>query len=162
MLWMVVNPKLSYSPRPLMREQQSVGSRPRPLAGISLLLVDDDADGREVFEYSLSEAGATVTTAATAEEALERFRAAPPDVVVTDIAMLSVDGVWLCEQIRTRDDGTQHVPIIAFTALAYAKDRERIEAAGFSAYLTKPAGVDDLQEVIRSLTAPNPQSSPKA
>jgi CheY-like chemotaxis protein len=127
-------------------------STPRPLAGISLLLVDDDADGREVMEYSLTHAGATVTTAASAVDAFERFKASPPSIVVTDIAMPSLDGFWLCEQIRARSDGTQHIPVIALTALVYRKDRDRIRAAGFDAHLVKPDGLDDLQQVIRMLT----------
>jgi CheY-like chemotaxis protein len=127
-------------------------SAPRPLAGISLLLVDDDADGREVLEYSLTHAGAAVVTAAGAVEALERFKALRPTIVVTDIAMPRADGFWLCEQIRALSDGTQHVPLIALTALVYRKDRDRIRAAGFDAHLVKPYGLDDLHQVIRLLT----------
>jgi two-component system, OmpR family, response regulator MprA len=128
-------------------------STPRPLAGISVLLVDDDPDGREVLEYSLSHAGATVMTAAGARDALERFKASPPTVVVTDIAMPMLDGIWLCEQIRALGIGTPRVPIIALTALVYRNDRDRIRAAGFDAHLVKPYGLDDLQQVIRVLTA---------
>ena len=127
-------------------------STPRPLAGISVLLVDDDADGREVLEYSLNHAGATVMTAATARDALERFKASPPTIVVTDIAMPMQDGIWLCEQIRGLGGGTPSVPIIALTALVYRNDRDRIRAAGFDAHLVKPYGLDDLQQVIRLLT----------
>lgn len=125
---------------------------PRPLAGISLLLVDDDPDGREVLEYSLTHAGATVITAASAMEAFEKFKAARPTIVVTDIAMPALDGIWLCQQIRALSDGTQDVPIIALTALVYRKDRDRIRAAGFDAQLLKPTGLDDLHQVIRVLT----------
>jgi CheY-like chemotaxis protein len=127
-------------------------STPRPLAGISLLLVDDDADAREVLEYSLTHAGAAVITAAGAAEAIERFKASRPMIVVTDIAMPSLDGFWLCEQIRALSDGAQHVPLIALTALVYRKDRDRIRAAGFDAHLVKPYGLDDLHQVIRLLT----------
>jgi two-component system response regulator MprA len=125
---------------------------PRPLAGISVLLVDDDPDGREVLEYSLNHAGATVMTAASARDALERFKASPPAVVVTDIAMPMLDGIWLCEQIRALGGGMSRVPIIALTALVFRNDRDRIRAAGFDAHLVKPYGVDDLQQVIRLLT----------
>ena len=128
-------------------------SRPRPLAGISLLLVDDDADGREVVEYSLTHAGATVVTAGSAAEALEKFKASRPTIVVTDIAMPHLDGFWLCGQIRALSDGTQDVPVIALTALVYRNDRDRIRAAGFDAHLVKPNGLDDLHEVIRVLAA---------
>jgi len=126
-------------------------SAPRPLAGISLLLVDDDPDGREVVEYSLTHAGARVTTAGSAREGLEKFKASRPDVVVTDIAMPSLDGFWLCERIRELSAGGERVPVIALTALVYRKDRDRIRAAGFDAHLVKPHGLDDLHQVIRVL-----------
>jgi CheY-like chemotaxis protein len=135
-----------------MREGLPV-SAPRPLAGISLLLVDDDADGREVIEYSLTHAGARVVAAGSAREGLEQFKASRPNIVVTDIAMPSLDGFWLCEQIRKLSDGTARVPVIALTALVFRKDRDRIRAAGFDAHLVKPHGLDDLHQVIRVLTA---------
>jgi len=128
-------------------------STPRPLGGISLLLVDDDADGREVVEYSLTHAGATVVSAGSAREALEKFKTSRPDIVVTDIAMPSLDGFWLCEQIRGLSGEAERVPVIALTALVYRKDRDRIRAAGFDAHLVKPHGLDDLHQVIRVLTA---------
>jgi len=127
-------------------------STARPLAGISLLLVDDDADGREVVEYSLTHAGASVMTAGSAREALEKFKAWRPNIVVTDIAMPSPDGFWLCEQIRGLSEGARRVPVIALTALVYRQDRDRIRAAGFDAHLVKPQGLDDLHQVIRVLT----------
>ncbi|HXU89028.1 MAG TPA: response regulator, partial [Methylomirabilota bacterium] len=77
------------------------------LAGVFILLVDDDPDARELLEYALSEAGGTVVTASTAAEALERFKASSPSIVVTDVAMPSLDGVWLCEQIRALPGGHQ-------------------------------------------------------
>jgi CheY-like chemotaxis protein len=101
--------------------------------------------------YALSEAGGTVVTASTAAEALERFKASSPSIVVTDVAMPSLDGVWLCEQIRALPGGDQ-VPVVALTALAFPRDRDRIRAAGFDAHLPKPYGLDDLQKVIELLT----------
>ena len=120
------------------------------LAGVSILLVDDDPDGRELLEYALSEAGATVTIASSAAEALERFKASPPCIVVTDVAMPSLDGVWLCEQIRALGGGPR-VPVVALTALVMPRDRDRIRAAGFDAHLPKPYGLDDLEKVIELL-----------
>ena len=120
------------------------------LAGVTILLVDDDPDGRELLEYALSEAGATVITAASAEEALARFQASTPSIVVTDVAMPALDGVWLCEQIRALAGG-RRVPIVAVTALVFPRDRDRIRAAGFDAHLPKPYGLDDLQKVIELL-----------
>jgi len=121
-----------------------------PLAGVSILLVDDDPDGRELLEYALSEAGGTVITASSATEALERFKTSSPSIVVTDVAMPALDGVWLCEQIRALAEG-HRVPVVALTALVFPRDRDRIRAAGFDAHLPKPYGLDDLQKVIELL-----------
>ena len=74
---------------------------PRALDGFSILVVDDDGDARELLEMYLVAAGATVTTASSAAEALERFNAFPPAVVVTDIAMPRLDGIWLLNAIRS-------------------------------------------------------------
>jgi CheY-like chemotaxis protein len=125
------------------------------LAGVSILLVDDDPDGRELIEYALSEAGAAVITASSATEALERFKASPPSIVVTDVAMPALDGVWLCERIRALTDG-HRVPVVALTALVMPKDRDRIRAAGFDAHLPKPYGIDDLEKVIELLVRRRP------
>jgi CheY-like chemotaxis protein len=122
------------------------------LEGLSILLVDDDPDGRDLLDYALSEAGATVITAASAAEALERFKSCRPSIVVTDVAMPALDGVWLCEQIRALADPPR-VPVVALTALVFPRDRDRIQAAGFDAHLPKPYGLDDLHKVIELLTA---------
>jgi CheY-like chemotaxis protein len=121
------------------------------LAGVAILLVDDDEDGRDLLDFALSEAGATVITAVNALEALEHFKASPPSIVVTDVAMPPFDGVWLCDQIRAV--AGRQVPVVAVTALAFPRDRARIDAANFDANLIKPYAVDELEDVIEALTS---------
>ena len=71
------------------------------LQGVVALVVDDDADTRDIFAMSLMHAGAEVEVAGSAREALTLVRSRVPDVVVTDISMPGDDGVWLLKQIKT-------------------------------------------------------------
>jgi CheY-like chemotaxis protein len=124
----------------------------QPLAGLSILLVEDDPDGREVLEIFLTHVGATVRSAATAVEALALFKAAPPGIVVTDIIMPGRDGVWLLEQMRALP-GIPRVPAIALTGRALRADVDRLRAAGFDANLVKPVDLDDIAVVIAQIAA---------
>ena len=121
---------------------------PRPLAGMSILLVDDDGDGRDLLDFFLTEYGAVVTTAASAVDAVERFKASPPAIVISDIAMPMRDGVWLLQQLRALPP---RVPMIALTALARTKERDEFLAAGFDAYISKPTELKDILRVVLSL-----------
>ncbi len=71
-----------------------------PLAGISVLVVDDDDDARELTEIALRQVGTTVRSASSAMEALELIKAAIPAVVVADMAMPQHDGTWLLREVR--------------------------------------------------------------
>jgi CheY-like chemotaxis protein len=128
--------------------------RPQPLGGLSLILVEDDCDNREVLEMALAAEGAFVRTASRAEEALALCRSALPAVVLTDIVLPDQDGVWLLRQIR--DLPGSRVPVIAFTGRAFPHESEAITAAGFDAYLVKPADVDKIVAVIIALTEGGP------
>jgi CheY-like chemotaxis protein len=75
---------------------------PTPLAGLSILVVEDHPDNRDVLEGWLTAFGASVTTAKNADDGLRCFKAAPADVVLTDIAMPGHDGVWLCGRFGRR------------------------------------------------------------
>jgi CheY-like chemotaxis protein len=121
------------------------------LAGISVLLVDDDEDARELTEVVLRQAGATVRSTSSAIEALEQFKAATPAVVVADIAMPQRDGIWLLREVRSLQ-GVPAVPFIAFTAYAMAADKQKILAAGFSDHIIKPVDPEDLVRAIARAT----------
>jgi CheY-like chemotaxis protein len=122
----------------------------QPLRGVSILLVDDDDDGREMLQLMLRHAGASVTTASSAIEGFERFKAAPPTMLVTDIAMPHLDGLWLLESVRSVP-GLPRTPAIAVTALAAPADGARIRAGGFDAHLVKPVDADALLSCIATL-----------
>jgi CheY-like chemotaxis protein len=111
------------------------------LAGVNVLVVDDDDDGREIIVRTVSDAGAAVAAVASPAEALAILGEAGTrvDVVVSDIGMPGEDGYFLLRELRTLSfDGAGQIPIIAVTAYATAEDRRRALRAGFVAHIAKP------------------------
>jgi signal transduction histidine kinase/DNA-binding response OmpR family regulator len=115
------------------------------VSGLRILLVDDDPDARELIAAMLRRAGAEVTTAASAMEALGRLPIIRPDILVSDIAMPDQDGYGLIRQIRQLpiEDGRE-LPAIAVSAYARAEDCARALAAGFQSHLAKPVDPAEL------------------
>jgi CheY-like chemotaxis protein len=112
---------------------------PRVLAGIRVVVVDDDEDTADLFATALAACGADVATASSATEALHVIAARPPDVVVSDIAMPGADGYWLLREIRqTADARVRSVPVVAVTAFGREHSHARALAAGFADRLEKP------------------------
>jgi PAS domain S-box-containing protein len=109
------------------------------LAGIRILVVEDEPDTREFLTRLLEGQGATVTGAASAAEALARVEAEVPDIFISDIGLPGVDGYDLIQRIRQMQArGTSAVPAIALTAYARAEDRARALRAGYQAHVAKP------------------------
>ena len=124
---------------------------PLPLENLSLLVVEDDPATRAMLEMALIRSGATVTTAGTAEEALEMLDARPYDVVVSDIGLPGQDGCALLQRIR---EAGHRAPAIALTAYASPIERERALAAGFATWLAKPVDLETLATAIAALRRP--------
>lgn len=109
------------------------------LAGLSVIVVDDDADARDLLRRVLSDCGALVRTAASAVEALQLLAQTKADVLVTDIGMPEADGYELLKRVRAL--GASHggaIPMIALTAFARSEDRTRALRAGFRMHVSKP------------------------
>jgi signal transduction histidine kinase len=123
------------------------------LRGLRLLVVDDDADTRDLLWQILTDSGAQVATAASAAEALAALESAPPHVLVSDIGMPGRDGFELIRDVRSRWSA-EDLPAIALTAFARADDRRRTREAGFQAHLTKPFDAADLAATVARLAAP--------
>ena len=123
------------------------------LAGLRVLVVDDQADARDLIAASLEQYGATVTKAASAREACEIIDVEPPNVLIGDIGMPEEDGYSLIRRVRARParDGGQ-IPAIALTAYARREDRARALDAGFQVHLAKPINDVDLVEAVASLS----------
>jgi signal transduction histidine kinase/ActR/RegA family two-component response regulator len=115
------------------------------LEGLRVLVVDDEADARDLIGVILRGRGATVDVAASAGEALDAIERARPDVVVSDISMPESDGYELIRELRRREAAAAAAtPVVALTAYARSEDRERALAAGFQRHLAKPVEPDDL------------------
>jgi signal transduction histidine kinase/ActR/RegA family two-component response regulator len=111
------------------------------LSGVRVLVVDDDEDARESMATLLTTCRATVTTAASAREALSALQqgVARQDVLVSDISMPDIDGYELLRAIRRSTSAEDViVPAIAVTASAGVADRQRALAAGYQVHLSKP------------------------
>jgi signal transduction histidine kinase/ActR/RegA family two-component response regulator len=122
------------------------------LAGHRILIVDDHHDTRELVETVLKMAGATVDSAGSVTQALEKLDVARPDVLLSDIAMPDADGYSLIQEVRRRDsESGQHLPAAALTAYAGGVDRERALAAGFDLHLAKPISHDELVTAVLDL-----------
>jgi CheY-like chemotaxis protein len=125
---------------------------PDVLAGLRVLLVDDEEDAREAVATALAQHGALVRTAASADEALRRFDEAVPDIMVGDIAMPGEDGYSLVRRLRARSvTNGGRVAAVALTAYGRLTDRAQILAAGYDECLTKPIAVHELVGALRRL-----------
>jgi CheY-like chemotaxis protein len=121
-----------------------------PLAGIRVLLVEDDEDTRAALELALAGSGAEVFAAGSAREALALFDHATPGVVVSDLAMPGEDGYWLVKRLRATTRG-RTMPIVALTGFAGRGDAERAIEAGFTVHVAKPADPERLVRIVAGL-----------
>lgn len=123
-----------------------------PLAGIRILAVDDDSNTRDMLAEALARAGAAVTVAASASDALERLPLCRPDVLVSDIGMPEVDGLELLRRIRALPL-PEHalVPAVALTGYAREVDNVAAYAAGYQAVTAKPVDLPTLFRTVRQL-----------
>jgi CheY-like chemotaxis protein len=109
------------------------------LAGLQVLVVDDEPHSRELLERLLSECGAGVLSAGDAREALALLETHVPDVLVSDIGMPDIDGYELLRRIRGLPHPSMRgLPALALTAFARVEDQARSLRSGFDAHLTKP------------------------
>jgi CheY-like chemotaxis protein len=119
---------------------------------VKVLLVEDDADNREIVRALLEQHHAEVWVASLAREALEFLAAQRPHILVSDIGLPEMDGYALMQQIRSIDGPTHRIPAVALTAHASADDRTRAMRAGYQAHIAKPVEPGELVATIQSLT----------
>ena len=123
------------------------------LAGVRVLVVEDDEDSRDVLVAALDLSGADAIGVASAEAALAALDGTPADVLVADIAMPGTDGYELIRRVRALGDRRARTPSIAVTAYARRDDRERAFEAGFDAYVAKPISPADVCALVLKLAA---------
>ncbi len=122
------------------------------LKGIRVVVVDDEADTRDLLTTSLEACGAIAFPVASAQEAIATISASPVDVLISDIGMPEEDGYSLIRKVRTlpaTQGGT--IPAIALTAYARVEDQARALADGFHVHLSKPVEPDQLVAVVANL-----------
>ena len=125
---------------------------PFSLAGVEVLVVDDEEDARTLVKRLLEARGATVRTAGSAAEALASIRAVRPQVLVSDIGMPGEDGYGLIRRVRTLEAGRENsLPAVALTAYARAEDRMKAVRAGFQMHIAKPVEPAELLTMVASL-----------
>ena len=129
--------------------------RPRPEVDVTLLqdqhvlVVDDDADWRDLLSMALHHAGARALVAGSCQEALEVLAAnPPPSIVVTDIAMPVENGYAFLEKMRAMGGTMAKIPVIAVTAYAGPGQEAKARAAGFQTFRAKPLPPEEALSVI--------------
>jgi CheY-like chemotaxis protein len=132
------------------------------LANIQVLVVDDEIDARDLVKKVLEMAGATVSTAGSASEAMECILAERPDVLVCDIGMQEEDGYSLIRRLRALEKREEDIlPALALSAYARSEDRTKAIRSGFQNHLAKPVEPAELLAVVSSLAGRaviNPES----
>ena len=142
-------------PEPLSEPEPGRAGGKRSLAGVKILIVEDDPDSREVLQLFLEQNGAQTRAAESARAAMAMLTddAAPlPDVIISDLAMPEEDGYSLVSRIRELPpEKGGSVPAVALSAFASAESRQRAFESGFHRYLTKPFEPDSIVDQILAL-----------
>jgi PAS domain S-box-containing protein len=130
---------------------ESAGLDRSDLSGIKVLVVDDEADALESLSRTLTDSGATVFAAQSAQAAIGLVQSQSPHVLVSDIGMPEMDGYELLRRVRALDGVSADLPAIALTAFARPSDRLNSLRAGYVAHLTKPADPLQLMATISAV-----------
>ena len=124
------------------------------LRGVTVLLVDDEADARELTARILRDSNAEVHGAGSVAQALQLLDQVRPHVLISDIGMPDADGFDLLAQIRAHaSPDAANLPALALTAFAQPQDRQRALASGFQAWVSKPLDPAELLEAVAQLAA---------
>jgi PAS domain S-box-containing protein len=148
---------LASARRPEAPAAAAAGSeRPRAealrLGGLRVLIVDDDAEGREAMTAVLEKEGVQVIAVSSPDEALEAIGRENPDVLLSDIEMPGEDGHSFIRRVRELPaDRGGEIPAAALTAYARGEDRQKALLAGFQVHISKPVPPDQLTAVIAEL-----------
>ncbi len=124
---------------------------PPQVAGVRVLIVDDEADTRELLQFILEGCGVRVRTANSAAAALEAIKAEKFDVLVSDIGMPEEDGYSLIAKVRALDKEQGGRVPAALTAYAREEDRIRVLRSGFQIHVLKPISPSELIAVVVNL-----------
>ena len=121
------------------------------LEGLSILLVEDEPDSREVASLILERCDATIITAETAQQAIEVYHREQPDILISDISLPFKDGYELIRQIRRIQNERASLFAIALTACVLEEDKQKALEAGYDLHLPKPIEASQLIESLSKL-----------
>jgi two-component system cell cycle response regulator DivK len=114
----------------------------------TILVVEDDADNRQIVVKVLTMAGHRMLEATDGQSAIAIARRERPDAIIMDLALPGMDG-WEASRRLKADPETADIPIIALTAFAMRGDEERAREAGCDAYLSKPCRPQAIRDAVR-------------
>jgi CheY-like chemotaxis protein len=137
---------------PIARSTEGAATTAPRLDGLSILIVDDEEDTRDIVGDILRDSGAIVASASSGEEALNALQSLRADVIVSDIGMPEMDGYAFMRRVRslpTAQGG--RTPALALTAYAQKEDARRAFAAGFQMHVAKPVESKQLVMLIANL-----------
>lgn len=122
---------------------------PQSFQGLQILVVEDEEDNRNFIQFALEEVGVLVTAVASAKEAIAHFQQAPPEILISDIAMPEMDGYTLIQYVRSHaPEKGGRIPAIALTAYAGEGDAQKALRAGFDYHLSKPVNPHLLYQTL--------------
>jgi PAS domain S-box-containing protein len=145
----VLIPLSSSDVLPALNDSQTL--RAMDFSGVIALVVEDDDDARQLTRRILTDVGATVVEAASAEAALACIDACNANILISDIGMAHQDGYQLLRRLRASGYGADVLPAIALTAFARMEDRSEALAAGFQDHMVKPLDPQTLLSRVASL-----------
>ena len=139
-------------------EPAAVGQPVEPVAParpLRILLAEDNAVNRRLAEILLKKQGHSAAAAENGRLAVHLFESEPFDLILMDVQMPEMDGLEATSAIRKREQetGARRIPIIALTAHAMSRDRDRCLAAGMDGYITKPIRPEELYRTIEDFAA---------
>ena len=120
-----------------------------PAGKPTVLLIEDNDDGREMMATMLDAYGYAVSYAADGVQGVEMASNNTPDVALVDIGLPGIDGYEVARRLR-KDPANRGVRLIALTGYGLAEDQRRVLEAGFDLHLVKPVGIDQLLEALGS------------
>ena len=126
--------------------------QPEDLSGLTILLVEENEDARQLLDHSLRAEGASVVTANGVAQALQHFQGAAFDVLVSDLNMADGGGYALIQRIRALPDGAGgFVPAIALSSASDEGTRRTALRAGFWRFVPKPVDASFLRAEIATV-----------
>jgi two-component system cell cycle response regulator DivK len=127
------------------------------MAGELILIVEDNEKNRKLMRDVLRVKGYQTVEAETAEEGIRLAQEAGPGLILMDLQLPAMNGIEALGHLRS-DPRTEAIPVIAVTASAMTQDRQRIMAAGFDGYQSKPISVKEFLAVVRQVLDGRPRA----